>query len=191
MARDGRPIPVRRGGAARATARLRLDPWGEEHTELLVRLSAMPEAMRFIGLGVPWPRAKAEEVAAAQLRHWREHGFGWRAAVEVATGRLAGFMALSFAGEGTAGLDAAEHEIGWWLVPPAWGRGLAREGAQAMRDEAFDVLGAPSVVARIQPANARSIAVARATGLAHDFDTTGRYGEPVAVHRLAGRVSES
>lgn len=167
------------------TARLRLQPWGEQHTELLVRLASSPDVMRFIGPGLPWPRAKAEEVAAAQRRHWNEHGFGWRPASDKATGGLVGFMALSFAGEGTAGLDAAEYEIGWWLAPHAWGRGFAREGALAMRDEAFDALNAPSVVARIQPANARSIAVAEAAGLRRDFDTTGKTGEPVTVYRLA------
>jgi ribosomal-protein-alanine N-acetyltransferase len=94
-------------------------------------------------------------------------------------------MALSFAGEGTAGLAADEYEIGWWLAPQAWGRGLAREGALAMRDEAFDALGAPSVVARIQPANAPSIAVAVAAGLRYDFSTTGKTGDPIDVYRLA------
>ncbi|MEA2291656.1 MAG: hypothetical protein QOF17_676, partial [Solirubrobacteraceae bacterium] len=51
--------------------------------------------------------------------------------------------------------------------------------------EAFDALDAPSVVARIQPGNARSIAVAEAAGLEHDFSPTGKTGEPVAVYRLA------
>jgi RimJ/RimL family protein N-acetyltransferase len=137
--------------AALETARLLLHPWSEQHTELLVRLSAMPEVMRFVGPGVAWPRAKAEDVAAAQRQHWSEHGFGWRPATDKATGDLVGFMALNFAGEGTVGLDAAEYEIGWWLAPEAWDRGLAREGAQAMRDVAFDALDAPSVIAASSP----------------------------------------
>jgi RimJ/RimL family protein N-acetyltransferase len=169
------------------TPRLRLDPWAEIHTELLVRLSSMPEVMRFVGPGVPWPRAKAEQVAAAQRRHWSQHWFGWRPAVDKATGESVGFMALNFAGPGTAGLDAGEYEIGWWLAPEAWSRGLAREGALAMRDEAFDALNAPSVVARIQPANARSIAVAESVGLTRDFSTTGETGEPVVVYRLTAQ----
>jgi RimJ/RimL family protein N-acetyltransferase len=166
------------------TARLRLHPWGVQDTELLIRLSSIVEVMRFIGPGVLWPRARAEEVAAAQRQHWTEHGFGWRPAVEKATNEVVGFMALNFAGEGTVGLDAAEYEIGWWLAPWAWGRGFEREGALAMRDEAFDALAAPSVVARIQPANERSIAVARVAGLTRDFSTSGKTGEPVDVYRL-------
>jgi RimJ/RimL family protein N-acetyltransferase len=171
--------------ATRETARLLLHPWTERHTPLLVRLSSMPEVVRYIGPGEPWARAWAEERSAVQLRHWREHGFGWRAASDRETGELVGIMALNYLGEGTAGVDPLEHEIGWWLAPSVWGRGLAREGACALCDEAFEVLGAGSVIARIQPVNTRSVAVAEACGLRHELDTTGRTGEPVAIYRLA------
>jgi RimJ/RimL family protein N-acetyltransferase len=166
------------------TTRLWLEPWGEQHTQLLLRLSTNPEVMRYIGAGAVWTRAEATRIAAAQGRHWREHGFGWRPAREKSSGELIGFMALNLAGDGTVGLDRDEYELGWWLTPSAWGRGLAREGGLALRQEAFAVLGAPSVVARIQPANARSIKVAHAIGLIYDFKTTGRTGEPVEVYRL-------
>jgi RimJ/RimL family protein N-acetyltransferase len=124
---------------------------------------------------VLWSRREAEEVAATQVEHWRRHGFGWRAAVEKATGQLIGFAALNFAGEGTVDLDASEFEIGWWLDPAVWGRGFAREGARAIRDEAFTELAAPSIVARIQPGNVASVRVAEAVGLMFDFETRGRW----------------
>ena len=166
------------------TERLRLEPWDERHAEMLVWLSSLPEVTRFIGAGNVWTREWAEDVAERQCRHWAEHGFGWRPATEIATGELVGFIALNFILEGTPGLDPSDYEIGWWLAPSAGGRGLAREGAAAVRDDAFAALGAPSVVARIQPGNGRSIAVAEATGLTYDFSTTGRSGEPVVVYRL-------
>jgi RimJ/RimL family protein N-acetyltransferase len=81
-------------------------------------------------------------------------------------------------------VDHGEYEIGWWLAPSAWGRGLAREGAAAVRDEAFERVGAPSILARVSPANAGSLAVAAAIGLRHDTESTGRTGEPIAVLRL-------
>jgi RimJ/RimL family protein N-acetyltransferase len=81
-------------------------------------------------------------------------------------------------------VDAGEYEIGWWLTPSAWGRGLAREGAGAVRDEAFERVGAPSILARIQPANAASLAVAAAIGLRYESQSVGRGGEPIAVLRL-------
>jgi RimJ/RimL family protein N-acetyltransferase len=139
--------------------------------------------MRFIGPGVVWSRDEAEDVARAQCDHWRRHGFGWRAAVEKATREVVGFGALNFVGEGTVGLEHSDVEIGWWLDPAVWGRGLACEAGAAMRDEAFTRLGAPRIVARIQPENAASVAVATAIGLTLDSQTRGRAGELLHVYR--------
>jgi RimJ/RimL family protein N-acetyltransferase len=166
------------------TERLRLERWDERHTDLLVRLASMPEVMRFIGTGDPWPPLLAEDVARAERRHWEEHGFGWRAAVDRTTRRGIGLVSLNYAGEGTAGLDPGEREIGWWLEPDAWGRGLGTEGAAALRDEAFQALEMPSIIARIQPPNAASIGVAKALGMEFDFETTGRSGERLVVYRM-------
>jgi RimJ/RimL family protein N-acetyltransferase len=88
-----------------------------------------------------------------------------------------------FAGEG-AGIAPDECEIGWWLEPGAWGRGLAREGAGAVCEEAFGRIAGPSVVARISPANAASLAVAGAIGMTPEGESAGRFGEPIAVLRL-------
>jgi len=162
------------------TDRLELLAWAPEHDELLVSWSSDPAVMRFIGDGSVWPRARALEVAAHQRAHWDEHGFGWR--VAFATGRPVGFVMLAFAGEG-AGIDAREFEIGWWLTPSAWGSGYAREGGAALRDEAFGRVGAPSVVARIQPANSASVSVAEALGMTFERSSTGRGGEPISVFR--------
>lgn len=167
------------------TERLALLPWQADHVELLARLASVPGVMTYIGPGEPWSAQKSTEISAAAVRHWADHGFGWRAAKERKSGRLVGFLGLNFAGEGTTGVAADEYEIGWWMDPAVWGKGYAREGGRAIRDEALATLHAPAVIARIQPANARSIAVAEALGLAHDFDTTGKAGEPVSVYCLA------
>jgi RimJ/RimL family protein N-acetyltransferase len=92
-------------------------------------------------------------------------------------------MCANLAAEWTVGLSADEHEIGWWLLSDAQGRGLAKEAASALRDEAFEAHEASSVVACIHPGNSRSIAVAEAIGLTHDFATTGAAGQPLKVYR--------
>jgi RimJ/RimL family protein N-acetyltransferase len=166
------------------TARLRLEPWAPAHGGMLARLAALPPVMRYVGDGVPWTAAEAEERSTRALVHWRTHGFGWRAAVERSGGRAVGLIALNLAGPGVPELADDEHEIGWWIDPAAWGRGYATEGGRAIVEEAFTRLGAPSVVARIQPANVASIRVAAALGLEHERDTAGRLGEPVRILRL-------
>ena len=163
------------------THRMDLDPWTSADFKMLSDLARTPAVMRYIGDGTTWSDARIADVGAHVVDHWRHHGFGWR--VARVDGAAVGLIALNFAGEG-AGIRASEYEIGWWLAPSAWGRGLAREGAAAVRDEAFERVRAPSVVARIQPANAGSLGVAAAIGLSHETESVGRGGEPIAVLRL-------
>jgi RimJ/RimL family protein N-acetyltransferase len=160
------------------TERLTLDAWAEADAKLLGDLARTPAVMRYIGDGTPWSDARIHGVAEHVVAHWAEHGFGWRVARR--DGTAVGLIALNFAGEGS-GVDADAHEIGWWLAPSAWGQGLAREGAAAVRDEAFTRVGAPSILARISPTNAGSLAVAAAIGLTHERRSVGRTGEPIAV----------
>src|SRR4051794_41957307 len=114
------------------TVRLWLLPWAEEHTEFLARLGAMPEVVRFVGNGEVWPRAKAEAVAETQRRHWREHGFGWRAVAEKATGHLGGLAAPSFAGPGTAGGGGGGGATWGGARPGGPGRGAPPPSAPAV-----------------------------------------------------------
>jgi RimJ/RimL family protein N-acetyltransferase len=165
------------------TEYLILHPWRAEHAELLSRLAVTPEVMTYIGPGELWSAEKSQEISDAAVLHWAEHLFGWRVAEERETGRLVGFIGLNYAGDGTVGVAVDEYEIGWWMDPVVWGRGYASEGGRAVRDEALLTLHAPSVIARIQLANIRSIAVAKVVGLTHDFDTTGKTKEPVGVYR--------
>jgi RimJ/RimL family protein N-acetyltransferase len=169
------------------TERLRLERWAPRHGALLARLAALPEVMRHIGAGEVWTAAQTAERHERGLAHWRDHGFGWRAAVERASGAPVGLIALNRA-EGVAGLRDDDMEVGWWVDPAAWGRGYATEGARAIVDEAFTRLGAPSVVARIQPANTASLRVAAALGLLPERDATDPSGQAVRIlrrHRAA------
>ncbi|NUB44800.1 GNAT family N-acetyltransferase [Fertoebacter nigrum] len=62
-------------------------------------------------------------------------------------------------------VDWPETELGWTLWhPEAEGKGLAFEAATATRDHAFRDLGWTTAVSYIDPANARSIALAERLG---------------------------
>ena len=165
------------------TERLRLEPWSPAHGGMLARLAAQPAVMRFVSDGAPWPGARADELSARMLVHWRTHGFGWRAAFERETGRAVGLIALAHPGTDVPQLERDDHEIGWWIDPAAWGRGYAKEGGRAIVAEAFDRLGAPSVVARVQPPNGASLAVCAALGLEPEREVTGAFGEAIRILR--------
>src|SRR5579875_3016801 len=165
------------------TERLLLRPWTSEDVSLLAKLSSIPRVTRYIGLGHTWTALKAIAVSDRALNHWREHGFGWRVAIHVASGAEIGLLALNLMGPGTAGLDPDEHEIGWWLSPEHWGHGYATEAARAVAQDAFTALGAPHLTARIHPENAGSIQVATAIGMSFEFNTVAEPGVLVAVYR--------
>jgi RimJ/RimL family protein N-acetyltransferase len=166
------------------TARLRLEPWTPDHGGMLARLAALPEVMRHVGTGATWTATEAEERSARMLVHWRTHGFGWRAAVERHSGRTIGLIALNLAGPDVAELADDDHEIGWWLDPAVWGRGYATEGGRAIVEEACTRLHAPSVVARVRPANVASLRVAAALGLEPERDAVDRHRLPLRILRL-------
>ncbi len=147
--------------------------------EAFVRLCADPAVMRFIGRGRPLDRASAELAFEVMLAHWDQHGLGLRSALERATGAYLGFVGLAVVPPG--GAAPGETEIGWRLRCGAWGRGLATEGARAVRDEARARLD--SLVSVAQPANHASRRVMDKLGMGFEREARGRYGEPVVVYR--------
>ncbi len=169
------------------TPRLLLHPWDARGLPLVQRLSAMPEVTRYIGDGSVYSPEAAAAMAERQAAHWREHGWGSYVAFERSSGTAVALIAQNQVGDATPGLEPTEHEIGWWVDPPAWGRGYAREGGEALVRAAFEDVGSPAVIARIQPGNVASLRVAEALGLSFAFASTGRSGEAVHVLRRVAR----
>ncbi|HMQ40210.1 MAG TPA: GNAT family N-acetyltransferase [Paracoccus sp. (in: a-proteobacteria)] len=81
--------------------------------------------------------------------------------------------------------DWPETEIGWTVwTPEAEGKGYAFEAAHAARDFARNTLGWTDIVSYIDPANARSIALAERLGATVDPDAVQpKPEEPCLVFR--------
>ncbi len=141
--------------------------------------------MRYIGPGETWDQRRADEVFDRALEHWAEHGFGWRSALGRSSGEWLGFAGLNYRGPGAVEIAEDEVEIGWWIVRRSWGQGLASEGAGPLRDEAFERLELPQIIARIQPANAASARVAEKIGMRIARAATGRHGEALRIYSLS------
>ena len=77
-----------------------------------------------------------------------------------------------------------EIEIGWWLKPTHWRKGLAFEAAERVVDAAFTEHALHRIVARAYRSNSRSIALIERLGMTFDqlLDPTP-IGE-VALFRL-------
>lgn len=180
MGLPDRPPPL----SALVTGRLVLEPWEESRREDLARLATIPEVVRHIGDGEIWSRERADDVFDRNLRHWDEHGFGWRSALDRESGAWHGFLGLSYVPGDAVDSSPEDVEIGWWLLPEAWGHGLATEGALAVRDEAFERVGLHRIIGRYDPRNRASGRIMEKLGMRYERDSVTRHGGPVRIYAL-------
>src|SRR6185312_1516735 len=117
------PRPREPRVSAIETPRLILARWGDDDLGGLRELTQRPEVMRHVGARVVLTREQVEQEHAAKLAHWREHGFGARAAMRRDTSAWIGYAVLQHPRPDIVELDPSEVEIGWLLLPSAWGRG--------------------------------------------------------------------
>lgn len=173
------------------TERLSLAVWDEAHLEDFLLLAAEAEVTRYIGPGGPFERAWAVARFQDMLVHWEEHGFGWRSAVEKETRGWLGFIGINRVPPEAVEVSPGEVEIGWWLTPRVWGRGLATEGALAVRDEAFGSLGLQRVIGRHHPDNLASDRIMRRLGMSFERLAEGKHGEAVCIHAMSAETWRS
>lgn len=127
------------------------------------------EDSRFVG--GPMPPHRAWRSIAMVTGHWALRGFGLWALEDKETGQYVGRVGLWYP-DGWIG-----REIGWTLMPHAWGKGLATEAAMASRAHAYDVLGWDTAISCIAPENTASKAVARRLGASFEkFYEEPEYG---------------
>ena len=82
--------------------------------------------------------------------------------------------------------DKPELEVGYHLLPSAWGSGYATEAAMACKAFAQERGLATSVISLIDHDNVRSRSVALRNGMHHEKDTV-HHGEPAQVFRVEFR----
>ena len=179
-----RPDPRRRGPQhgpdpdVLTTARLTLRPWHDRYAEDFFRLARDERVMRLIGSGV-WSREYTMERHHQALRQWQLEGFGLRAIL--CDRRFAGLVSLTTVAQ--PDVPAPAREIGWWIDPEFWGRGIATEAATAVRDEAFG-LGTATLVARCHPDNRSSERIMRKLGMTFHTPGLDRYGRPCRIYAM-------
>jgi len=134
--------------------------------------------IRFMSLTVGSDDSCREFIQRA-LDRQRTDGSGLNAIIEQATGKPVGMIGLLT--QVVDGVD--ELEVGYHLLPSAWGKGYATEAAIACKDFAREHQLVPSVISLIDHENFASQAVARRNGMAYERDTVHR-GTPAMVWRV-------
>jgi [ribosomal protein S5]-alanine N-acetyltransferase len=144
------------------TERLRLLTWTKTDRRDFELLATDPKVVRFITGGIPYAADRVDEFVERQMRQQEQLGYSlWRIVVKE-TGQFAGFCGLQPIAE------TGEPEIGWWLLPEHWKKGIATEAGRAALDWGFRVSHMPIVVAVANPANMGSMAVIRRLGMQAD-----------------------
>jgi RimJ/RimL family protein N-acetyltransferase len=166
------------------TPRLILRRWSDDDLGGLRELTQRAEVMRHIGARVTLTREQTEQEHAAKLAHWHEHGFGARAAARRDTNEWIGYTVLQHPRPDVVELQSSDVEIGWLLLPSAWGQGYATEAAGALIKEGFQRLGLDRIVARYQPANIASGRIIEKIGMRFERNAVDRHGNSIRVYSI-------
>ena len=151
------------------TQRLVLRKFAPDDLDRVAELMSDPGFMKFSG-GDVFTREQAAASLERMLAAERAGRPSQFAVIVRETGLLIGYCGFFVQNVD----DKDEVEIGYRLDPSHWGRGLASEAAQAVRDHAFRDLKLPHVISLIHPDNAASIRVAEKNGMTLRKQTTWR-----------------
>ncbi len=141
--------------------RLILRAWTQSDMPLLYQLCNDPEVMRY------FPNTLTEvetESFLQRLMDMYEHrGYTYFACERKDSGAFIGFIGLAYQAYESPCTPAVD--IGWRLLPAAWGKGYATEGAKACLDFAFNELALEKVVAVCSKINTDSERVMQRIGM--------------------------
>jgi len=141
------------------TLRLAMRELVPEDFDDLHRLSSNARVMKYV---TGRPETHEETLAAVRrvIRNYRLYpDLGAWYAVRRDTGKFIGWFSLKYCGK------SPDIEIGYRLVPEAWGHGFATEGATALHDYGFDDLGLHRIIGVTHPGNRASQKVLMKAGL--------------------------
>ena len=146
------------------TERLVLSPWHFSDWVDLRPIATDVEVMRYINGGVPWADERIQAFVNRQVELFSERGFcRWKLLLK--TGQeMIGFCGVGFWG------DALDPEIGWWLAPSYWGRGIATEAARVALAHVFERTGLERIISIARPENKASTRIMERLGFTLEWE---------------------
>ncbi len=142
------------------TDRLLMRSFHNSDVNAFSAICADPEVMKYIGGGTH-DIEQTQTKITKWIKNYETDGFGLMALIHKKSNDLIGFCGLI-----KQIVDDEECiELGYRLAKKYWGKGLATEAAQAVRDYAFKDLNIQQLISIIHPENIPSKKVASKTGM--------------------------
>lgn len=173
------------------TERLILRPFEAGDAPDVAAMNADPRVMRY------FPSVLTPEESRARLDVWiakqARFGYAFSAVLRRADRAFLGMCGISRVEEGLP--LAPCTEIGWRLIPEAWGQGIASEAARAWLRAGFEAFDLPEIVAFTPVPNRPSAAVMARIGMRPAPDLAFGFPSipaddplhPAVVYRLSAR----
>jgi ribosomal-protein-alanine N-acetyltransferase len=159
------------------TARIILLPWDSQDWLTFRHIATDPRVMRYISAGVPWPDKQVIAFVDRQRLHFEKLSYClWKLMVKGDL-KLAGFCGLQPLDD----LDGIE--IGWWLAPKHWGKGIATEAARAAMQDGFERCGLERIVAVALQENRASTRIMEKLGMKYERDVK-HHGFDVVLYAI-------
>lgn len=167
------------------TERLLLLPPDESHLpDWADGFFADPDVARYISKRPLTPLQRAERALRVARATWAARGIGGWVMADKNSGSFLGAINIE------PWDDTEELEIGYGLVPAAWGMGYATEAVRAAVGYAFAVAGVPRLSARVVAANTASSNVLLKLGFAVIDERPLENGGSLLIYRLERRVAQ-
>lgn len=152
------------------TQRVKLSRWQMCDAAAFRPIAQDPKVMRYVNNGEPWSDAKVREFIARQMRHIAHNNFCFWKIQHKPDGLLIGLCGLQALHLGCRW----EVEIGWWLTPRYWGRGLASEAASAVMRAARKRVRRDRIVAIAVAQNCASRRIMQKIGMRYERNVRHR-----------------
>lgn len=166
------------------TCRLQLRHFKPDDADELYRIYSEPELFKYMSNEKPLLWEQTQKVIDLFTENWRQHQFGVWAVVHKKHQKLIGHCGFKFLE------NTQEVQIGYLLLKPYWGRGLATEAASAAMMYGFEVANLRKIVAIAKPENLASRRVMEKLGMTYEKDAY-HYNNHVVYYSLLRETYKS
>ncbi|GHB27204.1 acetyltransferase [Pseudovibrio japonicus] len=154
------------------TERLVLRKWEQRDLDGLVEMNADPRVMEFFPDVMP--REKSAHMHEFLMEKQEDRGYACPVVEDRVSGRFLGFCGLNIPTYPKPLPFDPCVEVGWRLIPEAWGKGIAQEAAKIWLKFGFETLKLDEIVSFTTETNLRSQKLMQRLGMARnakdDFD---------------------